>query len=862
MHSPRPYGLHTVGGELTDDDLTFIDHVARRLTNLKTLSGVASLKMVYDLPDGGFVIVQDAGGNFRAIVQKGKAEPEKEKKKETDGLAKDYVPMLFSGVITKAELRPDEGLGMRLSEMTRRRIRQYSGQQLPPRDVSLQRFRIDYNNMVYEFRPRYSTNNFHSQYVQQRPTWYSGAMAEVMQIVGGYGKQDFNGLPDNPIERAKVIIPDQYLKRIKKEIKDIRLPGYMGLPPTEGQFQFDYKFNSTHAIGFDDSRKPWLLKVDSTGVWAMPLPLIPATTTIAFREWMEEVGDDEILKILDRFGGMPSGEGFPDNQELAAWKRAGVVIKVCDVGDFYSHIAYSSACGWSFNLRGDEAVNTCYDYYDEEGLGYGLTYKMRLYLRSAANGGNLPAPEQPTRAEDLVLLNVYLGALLSQVTGTDAKSRAIKYKMRRLPTVDILKRAKSVVNVDENEVNYWDNLELGPIAAHSGNVAEIGRGYLYHPADFRSQPQIKFPEPIMGGCISHDFLPLINGRGKEKYPNSDTIMFGYYIGNSLKVVKYFADWRTFEKPIENDYDDCMIVGSWTQSSSVGGTGLHGNFYTSDMDYRDSFAPYTTVIKTIGKDCGYDSTPFFAFDYVFAKAGTLWRNRYFTHKTTITTTDGKSLSIGICIPYFCRNAVLHAKSEYTNGATISEGLDLYSVRDPTSYRYWTYDHIFAWHGGLEVTKGMPYPQNGNPVWVEIENYNPSQCSDFADQGSWIPGLPSDFTWLIHPDRTKWLGSGGGGPPKVNPYYEYSAEPSKTEGELMVSILDNPEMVSKEVPSYWYFEGSPNEYGDVFYRDGCKVVFGDAEYANVSEIVNGVRKHFGGTGLITHHAAYQFIGVING
>ena len=32
----------------------------------------------------------------------------------------------------------------------------------------------------------------------------------------------------------------------------------------------------------------------------MPLPLIPATCTLAFREYMDEQGDQEVLAILDR----------------------------------------------------------------------------------------------------------------------------------------------------------------------------------------------------------------------------------------------------------------------------------------------------------------------------------------------------------------------------------------------------------------------------------------------------------------------------------------------------------------------------------------------------------------------------------
>ena len=131
----------------------------------------------------------------------------------------------------------------------------------------------------------------------------------------------------------------------------------------------------------------------------MPLPIIPATATAAFRDYMEEVGDQEIIAILDRFGGMPTGESFPLREnEFEAWRRAGVIIKVCDSADFYDHIMYASACGWSFNLRGTEGYNTCYDYDDDEGLGYGLTYKASLKLSGTKSfRGNLLALSMTTQ---------------------------------------------------------------------------------------------------------------------------------------------------------------------------------------------------------------------------------------------------------------------------------------------------------------------------------------------------------------------------------------------------------------------------------------------------------------------------------
>lgn len=100
----------------------------------------------------------------------------------------------------------------------------------------------------------------YTQYVAQRPTWYSGAMAEVMQIVGGYGRQDLGELPDDKLERARLMLPEQVMAKIRTQMRNVRLPGYTGLPDKKGQFRYDYKFHNTNAVAFDTSNKPWLLR--------------------------------------------------------------------------------------------------------------------------------------------------------------------------------------------------------------------------------------------------------------------------------------------------------------------------------------------------------------------------------------------------------------------------------------------------------------------------------------------------------------------------------------------------------------------------------------------------------------------------
>lgn len=858
MHSPRPYGLLVLDGELSDRDQLFIDQELKKLTNQKTVSNLDSIRRVKNLPDGGYVILQDMGGILKAIVHKELSFDEF----ELDGFAKLYIPMLYSGVISNTRVRQEDGVGLKVTEQCRRRLINYSKElSLPAKQFSLQRFVIRPNDkLVPEFIPQDSFSDFiTTQYVQQRPTWYSGAMAEVMQIVGGFGKQNLKELPENTLERAQFKIPDKYIERIAQEIEGVRLPGYSGVPPLDGAFQYDYKFYSTNGVVFDTANKPWLVRISSGGVYAMPLPIIPATATSAFREYIEEVGDDELLKILDRFGAMPSGEGFPMGQDFQSWRRAGVIIKVCDTADFYSHIHYSPACGWSFNLNGTEGFNTCYTY-DEDGIAIGKAYKIRLNFAPAENRGWLKKINTTGNASRIAN---YLSKLIALLPKNTHKTNAILYKLRRVSQEDIFQRALTSLydplGVTQNDVDYWDNLELDPIAILNGNISQVAKGFLYHNAKPKFQPQIKFPVVEMGGCISFDFGAYTIPKQK---PNCDTIMYGYYVGNNLKVIKYFVDWRGYQKQIESDYEPMMTVGSWRQTEILGNSSIQGHFYTTDFDFREVFSPVVTTTTIKGEDKGFDSKPFFSFDHFFWRPGTLWRNRYYTHLTKTNRTESEAINLAVCIPYLTRNSMLLAKKNTVIGITKSESLNLYAMRDPTSYRYWTYDFVFAWAGGLEKMTGQPYPKNGSPVWVEIENYNPSEYSDFADQGSWLPSLPYDITWLVHPDANQWNHSGGGGPPKVKEYSVSNTEPSNTTGSLYFDISEIPVQVHHKVPQDWYFSASPDEFGGVFYRDACKVVFGDSEYANISETDQYNRRYkWGYTSLVEHKSAYHFIGVIN-
>lgn len=855
MHSPRPYGLHVIGGKLSVDDELFIQHELTKLTNLKDTSKLESIRQVKNLPDGGYVILQDMGGIFKAIAHKGL---EYEHYIEFDGLVKFYVPMLFSGVITKAKVRYEDGVGLKITEQCRKRLINYSNKGLPPKQLFLKKFVVEPNPiLVPEFADSSLSDVITTQYSEQRPTWYSGALAEVMQISGGYGVQLLDSLPENDLERAQYNVPAKYLERIYSELEGVRLPGYSGIPPLFGQFPFDYKFHHTNGVVFDNESKPWLIKIDPSGVWAMPLPIVPITATAAFREYVESVNDHEILKILDRFGAMPSGEGMPlYEQDFHAWRRAGVIIKVCSSSDFYEHIAYSDTCGWTFNLNGTEGFNTAYGI-DDEGYKFGVAYKASFKFSAAFRSGWIDKIN--LQGEQTKKISDYLKQLIEKLPKGTAETNAILYKLRRAKTEDILERVE--IGFSIHELDYWNNLETDPIAKHLGTIVRISKGALYHDEPPINQPQIKFPVSGGKGCISFDFRPK-GIKSKSIKPNCDTIMYGYFVEDSLKVVKYFVDWRSYISEYSSNFERIMIVGSWEQNERVGSTSLQGYFYTSDLDSRETFSP--TEIKTtiVGEDKGFDTKPYFSFLFPGSCNGEIWRNRYFTHKTITTTYNSESISIGLCIPYYDRNSVLLAKKKTTSSTNINEKLELFYVPDPRKYLFWTYDFVYAWVGPIPKQTGKPYPINGNPVWAEIEEYNPTEVSDFSDQGSWLPNLPYDITWLVHPKTNEWNNSGGGTIPKIKEYSITNSKGATTVGELSYSFADLPSKVFTKIPDEGYFKTSPNLAGNLFYKDVCKVVIGSHLYANISELDPENRRYkWGFSKLIDHKEAYHFIGVIN-
>lgn len=868
MHASRPYGRFADSAELSPDDARAVEWLARSVTNIKQTSGLDSLKRVIDLPGGGTAEAVDMGGTFRIYITTRSG-----KKVNTDSRESGAIPMLFSGAVTMARVKEGEGVGVRLTEQTRRRIAGYPtdpSAALPPKDVTLQRFRIEYPGRFAYFASAIGAEYMHTQFERLRPTWWSGAMASVVQIVSGYGRQDLAALPNNAVERAKMPVSAGLAATLQKSAETGRLPAYAGTPDRQGWINYDYRFSRSHGVGFDSDGDPWLLQVSPRGVFAMPLPMIPASTTPAFRSFVESKDDAELLAILDKFGGMPSGESFPEKEnEFEAWRRAGAIVRVCDAGDFYSHMAYYPACGWSFNSRGTEAFNTCYNLANS-GLMQGYAYKLSIRLTPAENRGRVKpnfAADASLTGPQVALINTYLSSLYEVLGENGARELAIKYKLARQSAADLMMMI-GAGRPGRADVDYWDNLEMAPIATHGGSLRRVAAGPIYYPGkNPESMGHLKFPSLDGKGCAS---FPLVSPDYNGPAVKSDTVIFGCYVADELKVLKYFFDPRKFRMETVSSFEDVMIVGAWEKTTTIGESVLTGLFYTSDFDDRQEVPP--TVIHTTlkGIDLGFGG-PAFLSPATPLRVGAVYRFRYYAHHTRETTTEGFGNYVAALVPVFERDALLYAYKEVFSSRTLSTKGELHGMKDPNSYQIWTHDNVFHWVDSTESNNQYigKFPENGLPVWMDTHLYEPTEYSDYADEGNWwgFSGL-QDVTYLFGhytQRQSNYTALGfrwGGEIPGFQPYETKTVAAIRESGKLGVSIaLATADRVHENEPHPWFFGFSP-ELGNFFYRDACRVAFGSAEYSSISETrPDGTRFRWGASDLASPTEGRFFIGVIN-
>lgn len=192
-----------------------------------------------------------------------------------------------------------------------------------------------------------------------KSSMYSGSMKEIIQALMGLG-----------------IIADSSPSYITGT-----LPVPMKRPI---QVKYDYKSARTHGVIKAADKNWWLVEISITnGIIAMPLPLLTSTTTKAYRSKLKARKAVESLAVVDKYGGLPSGEVFPAGAALADAITAGKVIRLMNPSDldpYYTKAIYASQIGWAFAETDQKADNTCWNIDATVGVKVGYHYGIDFVL--------------------------------------------------------------------------------------------------------------------------------------------------------------------------------------------------------------------------------------------------------------------------------------------------------------------------------------------------------------------------------------------------------------------------------------------------------------------------------------------------
>ena len=191
---------------------------------------------------------------------------------------------------------------------------------------------------------------------------------------------------------------------------------------------------------------------------------------------------------------------------------------------------------------------------------------MKLNLAAETSQPSQPPVTVPP--EQSTAVGAYLAKLMPLIGDSDT-GRAIKYKLRRVGLEMLVTRIGNTV--DSKEVDYWNNLVVAPIAPHTGNISRTMSGPIY--IGITDNPlwegRMKFPTLDGVGCESFN---MTSADYKGGVIRCDTVMFGCYVEDQLRVIKYFFDDRKFTKEESSTFEDIMQVGSWAKETVTGMTG--------------------------------------------------------------------------------------------------------------------------------------------------------------------------------------------------------------------------------------------------------------------------------------------------
>jgi hypothetical protein len=554
----------------------------------------------------------------------------------------------------------------------------------------------------------------YSQYAHVCASNYSGGMRKVVQLLFGMGYvlqptyEEIWGATLNKPSLSEELTPVGSLTA-QKTRSSFGL--YDGQDVVSIRVEYDYRFPKTHGVTFDSTGVPWLIEVGTRGVHAMPLYMDPVSQTIEGQKRYKEVSP-ELTEFLEEFNGIPLGVNFPVLEEFTLWKNAGEVVELISgaaMGGFYGKSAFSSILGWAFNSRGTEAHNTVHDV-GTGGVKRGYHYKLSINL---------------VRATKLSALSASRGELAVKFT----KLYEIKkcQRMTELEAATILMTYK--LEGDTAGRKAFDELVVASNLQGTAVLTAVKTGYLYHPALFRGQPQIKFPEPIVDGLVSYDFSPAeypFSGTA----PRCDTPMFVTVIDDNVETVNYFYDPNPSPQMVaENTRGECQFTGSWTSSVTFSsGQRVCGNFYSARWDWRKELSYEESFTKYTGKKLSVQGeakvNEFFGMCITVSTVVKFWIT------STTTATSAKSLDVSVAIPFSDRTAYYMAKIESNNGTSVTESGYTEQTTGP-HYELWEiYNSL--WHRVAGC--GKPYNGTINCIAKKVYEWDVDSCvsEDVADQ----------------------------------------------------------------------------------------------------------------------------------
>lgn len=556
------------------------------------------------------------------------------------------------------------------------------------------------------------------------PTQYTGKMRKVVQALLGFGKQP-DGEGDISIFDA---VDETFQDGEDEETADTR---YQTDVENNGlQVRYDYRFMRTHGITTAADGGLWVVEIGmNRGIIAMQLPLHERTVTADFRDLVYAADRQEALVMLDEFGGFPTGEAFPGTGEgIDANIRAGRVLRLktaAQLAEFYAHTGYSSVMGWAFNESGSEAHNTAWKYGDD-GVQRGVHYAASISI------GQFIEKTPPARQQDVIDVAVDVQSQRTE------QYDAVVFKAGRLTDeqIDLAWNRPNMTTLQMFDA--IDAIEMEPCAASSAGVSKCSEGKIYWPTK-DGQPQIKFPEPILGGLLSHDMRPsTFVDRGSQL---CDTLMHVFFVGNDMKWAKYYNDasqWRAGWTREGDDPWDILYtpVGTFYEAYVYGPVNVPPMFYTNDVDEREEMEESKYYWDHQRSDFGYVGPWSFGGPGGDSPHGDLatpqgdpyskylFRSKRFRWAFQFHYSTSRTLSSAIAVPFYDREAYYVATIRKTSGGDVQDAVDYKDIGDPQVG--WT-------HEFQDIIEMEAYYQDGAAPQSEVWDYQ----KGFADSGTWVP-----------------------------------------------------------------------------------------------------------------------------